>query len=194
MLIYSGQSRGKRRRLFCLTYWCIAAGCCHYLSATLHLTPGGLCLCVYVRPCVLLSACVCVRARFGQSTSGCLLAFLRMEMSTFAYFCLKVFQEKRLLCVFFNPLRLLLPVCFIWSVCVRCMTCSLRLRRASFCTYVSASSRRPQTSSARFSHILCFTQLISALLRELISRALIPVRPLAGCVNVPCGPLSATID
>lgn len=42
----------------------------------------------------------------------------------------------------------------------------------------------PQTLAARSSHTLCFTQLIPALLRELISRALIPVRPpLAGCVS-----------
>lgn len=118
-----------------LTLWHIAAGCCHYLSATLHLTPGGLCLCVCVRPCVLLSVSVCALARPLRAVFF-FWAFLRMEMSKIAYFSLEFFitvEERTLLFFWFNPLRLLLHVCLVLSVRVRCMTRSLRLRRASFC-------------------------------------------------------------
>lgn len=86
-------------------------------------------------------------------------------------------------------------LCVALSRCV-CMVC-VCVWDALHCKFFASSRPQtswPQTLPARSSHTLCFTQLISALLRELISRALIPVRPLAGCVSRSAGPMSVPID
>lgn len=121
----------------------IVAGCCHYLSATLHLTPGGLCLRVFARACI--SMCLCARAcmLFGQNPSGCCVFFFLFWglncFSKMTCFRLKTSPSgwRRERCSF--PTQLLLHVCLRVCACARCMTCSLRLRRASFCTDITSS-------------------------------------------------------
>lgn len=138
MLIYPDKVEEREDVCFVWLTGYIVAGCCHYLSTTLHLTPGGLCLRVCVRPCVLL--CVCSLSRPPRAV---LFFSLGWDcLSKIICFCLKVFHQGG----GDNAALFPLGFCFIsvWvCACVRartrCMTCSLRLRRTSFCTDITSS-------------------------------------------------------
>lgn len=182
MLIYP--DKVEERGDVC-SVWLIVAGCCHYLAATLHLTPGGFCLRACVRPCVCVCVCSLARPPRAVPLSEDATATVKLLVFVWKLFHQGGWENAALFPLAASASSLL--------ACVRVYMCA-RARVAWPAAYVWDALVSAQTSPARFSHILCFTQLISALLRELISRALIPARPLAGCVDVPRGPLSAPID
>lgn len=132
------QSRGKRRCLFCLTYWLY---CCWMLPLSLRYAPSHAWRLVSARVCSPVRAFV--RVLFVQTPRAVLFFSLGWDcLSKIICFCLKVFHQGG----GDNAALFPLGFCFIsvWvcaCVCARtrCMTCSLRLRRTSFCTDITSS-------------------------------------------------------
>lgn len=189
------RTKSRKEKTFVLSD--ILVYCCWMLPLSLRYAPSHAWRLVSVPVCspvrAFVCVCVCAAALWPEHL-GLSFGFSEDGNEYNCLFLFESFPEEKAVVFFFNAPRLLLHVCFIWSVCalheVHPTFEARRFLHIRFCIQPPTTDHSP----ARFSHTLCFTQLISALLRELISRALIPVRPLAGCVNVPCGPLSAPID
>lgn len=140
-----------------------SAECCHYLSATLHLTPGG---CSCLRACEHACVYVCVCAPWPAFLS-CVNFEIGLCWETFSLYQSALFT-------FLTFLTHLVDVACM-NACMLACGWGAASRLLKLYTTKDIQAAR--------SHTPCFTQLIPALLRELISRVLIPVRLLAGCVN-----------
>lgn len=85
-----------------------AAGCCHYLSATLHLTPGGfacarVCVCVSVYVCFYASASApravfCRNEIASVNLNACFFVFASSTSGTFASSLLTFCAERSASC------------------------------------------------------------------------------------------------